>query len=122
MTDHWKRKFANAFRGIGLGMAGQSSFLVHLLFTVGVVVLAALLQCELWQCCVLGLCIAMVLSLELINSSIEMLARGLCPEHNEDVGKSLDIASGAVLLASLVAACVGLAVFTYQAWVLLVVG
>lgn len=114
MLDHWYSKFANAFRGVRLGIVGQSSFLVHLTLAVATLGMALLLRCQPWQWCILGLCIGLVLSLELINSAIEMLAKGVCHEHNEHVGKALDIASGAVLVASCIAAMVGLYVFAVQ--------
>lgn len=102
-----------------MGIAGQSSFIVHIFVAVGVLGLALLLNCELWQWCILGLCIAVVMSLELINSAIEALARGLCQEQNEQVGKSLDIASGAVLLASIAAACIGIGIFVQRVLIML---
>lgn len=107
MIDHWLRKFRNAFRGIAFGTVGQSSFAVHIPIALAVLVAAWWLRCSGWQWSVLVLCIAMVLSLELINSAIEYLAKGLCHEHNENVGKALDIASGAVLVASIFAALIG---------------
>jgi diacylglycerol kinase len=51
-----------------------------------------------------------VIAAELFNSALEALARGLCPDHNPLVGKSLDIASGAVLVLSLTAVAIGLTV------------
>ncbi len=116
MRQHWINKFRNAARGIRWGTIGQSSFAVHLPMAGLVLVMAGLLRCSAWQFAVLGLCIGLVLSLELMNSAIELLARGLCHEHNVDVGKALDIASGAVLLASLVAALLGLSILGYQAY------
>lgn len=116
--SHWIKKFRYAFHGIALGVAGQSSFLVHLAFSVAVVLLAIALKCEFWQWCMLGLCMALVLSLELINSSIEWLARGLSPQQNESVGKALDIASGAVLVAAIFAAMIGLSIFGWQVMLL----
>ena len=53
------------------------------------------------------LCITVVLVLELVNSAIEFLAKGLCTEHNREVGKALDIASAAVLVASVGAGVIG---------------
>lgn len=114
MADQWYNKFANALQGIRLGIVGQSSFHVHLTLAVATLGLAYVLRCEAWQWCVLGLCIGLVLSLELINSALESLAKGLCHEHNEHVGRALDIASGAVLLASCVAAAIGLSIFAMQ--------
>lgn len=114
MRSHWYNKFANALRGIRCGIVGQSSFYVHLACAVATLGLAAALHCEPWQWCVLGLCIGWVLSLELVNSAVESLAKGLCREHNEQVGRALDIASGAVLVASCVAALIGLAILAMQ--------
>lgn len=112
--SHWIAKFAHAFRGIRLGIVGQSSFTVHLTTAALVGIVATVLRCELWQWCMLVLCIALVLGFELLNSAVESLARGLCQEHNEMVGRALDIASGAVLLVSLLTAVVGLLIFAKQ--------
>lgn len=105
--NHWISKFRNALRGIAFGMDGQSSFLVHIPIALAVLAAAWWLECNYWQWCVLVLCIVLVLTLELMNSAIEFLAKGLCQEHNENVGKALDIASGAVLVASIFAALIG---------------
>jgi diacylglycerol kinase len=114
----WVRKFQNAFRGVVAGTRGQSSFVVHVPAAGCVLVLAAVLRCEAWQWCVLLLAIGLVLAAELANSALEELARGVCPEHNEHVGRALDIASGAVLVACSAAALVGTTVFLIrlQAW------
>ncbi len=114
MSKHWIFKFRCALRGIGFGTRGQSSFRVHLPAAALVLALAFALRCNAWQFAVLGLCIALVLCMELMNSALESLARGLCHEQNAEVGQALDIASGAVLLASLAAATIGGAIFVYQ--------
>ncbi|GAB5406327.1 MAG: diacylglycerol kinase family protein [Aureliella sp.] len=106
--QHWVKKFQNAFRGIPAGVRGQSSFTVHFAFTAGVLVLAKMLQCQRWEWVILLLCIGVVLTAELFNSALEHLARGLCSEQNEQVGAALDIASAAVLVASIFSAIVGL--------------
>lgn len=114
MLQHWLTKFRCAFRGIWLGLQGHSSFLFHIPATLAVLALAAWLNCSPWQWSILGLCIGLIWSLELLNSSIEHLARGLCHEHNEEVGKALDTAGGAVLVASIVVAIIGLSILGYQ--------
>lgn len=95
-------------------MHGQSSFAIHLPMAVAVVGLATWLECSITQWCILLLCIALVLALELVNSSLESLAKGLCTEHNDWVGRGLDIASAAVLLASIFSAIVGSLIFAQQ--------
>lgn len=111
MHRKWIRKFYLAGRGVIAGIKGQSSFGVHLPMALLVLALAAILRCELWQWCALIICIGLVLAAELANSAIEELAKALCKEHNPGVGKSLDIASGAVLVISIAAACVGITIF-----------
>jgi diacylglycerol kinase len=61
-------------------------------------------------CLVLG-CVGAVIVAELLNSAIETLFHGLDAETKERTYKCLDIAAGAVLVASMTAAIVGLIVF-----------
>jgi diacylglycerol kinase len=103
----WRDKFRVAFRGIKLGIRGQSSFFVHFFFTILVVAAAIVLQCELWQWCVLLGCIAFVLAAELFNSAVETLFRGFDEATKERAWPALDIAAGAVLLASVFASIIG---------------
>jgi diacylglycerol kinase len=103
----WRKKFAAAFRGIKLGVRGHSSFFVHFFFGALVVAAAAVLQCERWQWCVLLGCIGLVLTAELFNSAVETLFRGLDEATKERTWPALDIAAGAVLLASLTASVIG---------------
>ncbi len=112
--QHWIDKFRCAFRGLLLGVRGQSSFVAHFVITAIVLITAALLRCELWQWCALLLCIGLVLGLEYANSAIERLAKGLCTTQNADVGAALDIASAAVLIASIMAVVIGALIFVTQ--------
>jgi diacylglycerol kinase len=107
----WVDKFADAFRGLKFGMRGQSSFAVHFFAAAAVVVAAAALRCSLTDWVYLILAIGLVLTTELVNSSIETLFRGLDAETRERSWRSLDIAAGAVLLACITAALVGVLVF-----------
>ena len=96
----WHRKFQNAFRGWKLGTRGQSSFLVHLISTLAIVTLAIVLQMPTVQWCLLILCISSVLTAEFFNSSLERMARAVDDQYNEHLGAALDIAAGAVLVAT----------------------
>ena len=110
----WKHKFRDAFRGLKLGVRGHSSFSVHFFFAALVVAGAIVLRCGLEQWCLLLGCIGLVLTAELFNSALETLFRGLDEPTKERVWPCLDIAAGAVLLASITAAIVGAAVFLRQ--------
>ena len=107
----WRAKFAVAFRGMKLGVRGHSSFFVHFFFTALVLAAALVLGCNLIEWCILVGCIGAVMTAELFNSAIETLFRGLDEETKSRVWPALDVAAGAVLLASLAASVIGLIVF-----------
>jgi diacylglycerol kinase len=107
----WRQKFGAALRGIKLGIRGHSSFFVHFFFAALVVAAAIVLRCTLVEWCLLLGCIAMVLTAELFNSAMETLFRGLDAATKERTWPCLDIAAGAVLLASIAAAIIGAVVF-----------
>jgi diacylglycerol kinase len=110
----WSLKFRDALRGMKFGVRGHSSFFVHFFFAALVVVTAVILDCEPWQWGLLLLCIGFVLTAELFNSAIETLHRGLDEETRERTWKALDIAAGAVLMASMTAALVGFLVLGFR--------
>ena len=111
----WYEKFRDAFRGVGSGMRGQSSFQVHIAMAVAIIIAAAVLGMSLWQWCVLLLCIGGVLTSEMFNSAMEHMAHAVDKDHNPGLGEALDTASAAVLFASLGAAVVGTIIFISRA-------
>jgi diacylglycerol kinase len=108
----WRDKFREALRGVKLGVRGHSSFFVHFFFAALVVAAALALQCSSAEWCVLIGCIGAVLTAELFNSAIETLFHGLeDPAVKQRLHGVLDIAAGAVLLASSTAAVIGALIF-----------
>ncbi len=65
------------------------------------------LGCGIVEWCLLTLAIAVVFATEMLNTAIEHLARAVTEKRNPFIADALDIASAAVLLASLGAAVVG---------------
>jgi diacylglycerol kinase len=115
----WREKFRDAFRGVRSGMRGQVSFRVHIFMAAAVVVAATLLRCSLSEWCILLLCIAGVLTAEMINSALEHFARAVAKDHDPQIGEALDTGSAAVLLASIGAALVGAIIFISRVWILM---
>jgi len=107
----WKRRFVDAFHGLTVAMRDQESLWVHFVFALAVVFLSAVLRVEALQWCVLTLCIAVVIALELINTAIERLVKTLHPEHDAGLAETLHMAAGAVLVAAMGSMVVGLIVF-----------
>ena len=110
----WRAKFRAAFRGVKLGVRGHSSFSVHFFFATMVIAAASVLRCEPLEWCILIGCIGLVLIAELFNSAVETLFRGLDEATQSRAWPALDIAAGAVLLASITAAIIGCIVFLRQ--------
>lgn len=107
----WKGRFADAGEGFWLALRDQESLWVHVCVAFVVVVLGTLLQIETWRWCAVILCIALVISLELMNSAIERLVKTLHPEHDAGLAAALHMAAAAVLFAAIGAVAVGAIVF-----------
>ena len=114
-SNAWIRKFANAFRGVGLAVRGQSSFYVHFVFAIAVVGLAAFFRVTVVEWCLLLLCMTTVLTAEAFNSALEWMAKAVDRNHNPQLGGALDIASGAVLICAIGSAVVGLVILVPHA-------
>jgi len=107
----WKRKFQDAFQGLRQSVQQQSSYKVHFLCTFLVIAIGVLLNLDTIRWSLLILCIIIVLAGEMLNTSIETLARAITDQYNENIARSLNIASGAILVLSLGAAAIGGIVF-----------
>jgi diacylglycerol kinase len=106
----WPKKFAFAISGILWSARNQNSFWIHLPITVAVISLAAWLRIDPWRWVAVLFAITIVWSVELLNTSIELLVKVLHPEHDERIGQALDAAAGAVLVSSIGAVIIGLIV------------
>lgn len=107
----WTAKFRCAFRGWWLGSYSQTSFGVHYIAAIAVIILAFTLKCEPWEWGLLILCISSVMTAELVNSACEALARSISTDFNPHLRDALDIASGAVLVMSIGSAVIGCLIF-----------
>ncbi len=115
----WAEKFRDAFRGVKAGVRGQSSFFVHFFAAAAVIVAGIVLGVDLVEWCLLLLCIAGVLTTEMLNSALESMAKAITGESDPHLGNSLDIGSAAVLTASLGASTVGVIIFGHRLAILL---
>jgi diacylglycerol kinase (ATP) len=112
----WRSKFQNAFRGVRFGLSEQTSFLAHAVVACLVVVAGWFFRVDAGEWALLAGCIGLVFVAELFNTSLEWFARAVTDKHDERIGKALDVASAAVLLASLVSVVVGAIIFVPRIW------
>jgi diacylglycerol kinase len=112
----WVNKFAVAMSGLVWSARTQNSFRIHLPLALAVLGAAAWLRIEAWRWVAIVFAITIVLSAELINTSIEQLVRVLHPQHDEGIKRALDTAAGAVLLVAIGAVIVGLITLGFPLW------
>jgi diacylglycerol kinase len=103
----WARMFADAARGLKVAFRREINFFVHLFIAMVAGVAGGIIGMSDERWCIYILCVAVVLAAEMFNTAIEHLARAVTRQEQPEVRDALDIASGAVLLAAIGAACVG---------------
>jgi diacylglycerol kinase (ATP) len=105
------KSFGFAFKGLWLAVSTQRNMQIHLLAVVLITSAGFYFQISAYEWIAVSLCFALVISLEMINTAIEIFADKLHPEKNEQIGKVKDIAAGAVLVAAIFAVVVAGLVF-----------
>jgi diacylglycerol kinase (ATP) len=107
--------FADAARGLRAVLAEPNARL-QLAIALAAVALGAWLGLERRDWALLVLAIGLVLAGEAANTALEALADRVAPDPHPLVGKAKDVAAGAVLIASVAAAVLGLLVLGPPLW------
>ncbi|MCL1903931.1 MAG: diacylglycerol kinase family protein [Oscillospiraceae bacterium] len=102
------KSFVHAFRGIAFCVMYERNMRIHIVVTV-YVMLTALYFYELTrtELILLILTCVSVMSLEIINTAIEVLTDKASPEYSALARAAKDAAAGAVLLSSIAAVVIG---------------
>jgi len=110
------QSFGYALKGIKAVFGKEANMNIHLIMTALVVICGFLFMISPteWMLCIA--CFGLVISLEMVNSALENLVDLVSPEKNKLAGKVKDIAAGAVLVAAICAAIVGLIIFVPKGW------
>ena len=110
------RSFGYALKGIKVVFGKEANMNIHLIMMALVVICGFLFSISVteWMLCII--CFGVVISLEMMNSAIENLVDLVSPENNKLAGKAKDIAAGAVLVAAICSAIVGLIIFVPKGW------
>ncbi|MDF9831048.1 diacylglycerol kinase family protein [Parabacteroides sp. PF5-6] len=103
--------FKYAFRGIARLFTHEPNSWIHLFATVCVLIAGWWLRIAAWEWVAVVGVIGLVLAAEAFNSAIEALGDAVSEAPNEYIKQAKDLAAGAVLLAAIMAAVVGLIVF-----------
>ena len=102
------KSFGYAIKGIAGAFRTEKHLQFHLLAAIAVTALGFWVKLNATEWCIIIICIAMVFVAELFNTAIEKLVDLVSPEYNRTAGLVKDVAAGAVLVASVASAIVGL--------------
>ena len=106
------KSFGYAFKGIASFIVKEPNAWIHCLAIITVSILGIYFNITTTEWCIVLLCFAMVLAAEAFNSAIERLVDFVSPDYHTIAGDVKDIAAGAVLICAIIAAIIGVIVFT----------
>ena len=105
------KSFYYAGSGLAFLLKSEPHARIHFLVTILVIISALALDVARLDWLWLTLAIALVWMFEAMNTAIEYLCDVVSPEHSESVKRAKDVAAGAVLVAAIAAAIIGITVF-----------
>jgi len=105
------KSIAYAGRGLKEAVGGQRNLKIQLMVALAAVCLGLYFHIDRLEWGLLLGCCAWVISLELVNTSIEYLTDLVTKEKNPLAGKVKDIAAAAVLFSAVLSGIIGLLIF-----------
>lgn len=101
-------KFKYAFHGLFHGFLHDKSIALQYSIGIIVIVVCMFLPMKEWEWCMILSLIALVITLEYINSAIEHIVDFVCPEYHEQAKIIKDYCAAAVLVISIFSAIIGI--------------
>jgi diacylglycerol kinase len=105
------KRFKYAINGLIAAIRREVNMRIHIIASVLVCIAGFYFQISSVEWIVLVLCIVLVISFELINTSIEEFCNMVHPEHHPIIKKVKDIAAAAVLVAAVGSVVAALIIF-----------
>src|ERR1043165_9855769 len=103
--------FGYAFNGLKLLIQEEPNAKIHFIVAIAVVVAGFYFKISFLEWIALVFAIGLVITLEIINTSIENMADFISPEKNEMIKKIKDLSAAGVLVSVTTAIIIGLIVF-----------
>lgn len=103
--------FSFAFNGLKEVIRSERNFKIHLIITFFIIVLGLFLEISLIEWSIIILVIGLVLTTEIINSSIERIIDYIKPDIHPAAKVIKDMGASAVLISAMISVIIGLIVF-----------
>lgn len=105
------KSFGHAFHGIYMVFRTQINFRIQVGFALFAITLGAVLSISATEWTIIILLIGLILSLEAVNTSLEILCNKVDSNYSESIKKVKDSAAAAVLLSSIASLIIGAIIF-----------
>jgi len=105
------KSFSFAIEGLKTAFGQEVNFKAHAIIALVAIVMGIFLQLNYLEWSILFLTIALVIILELINTSVEAIVNLVEPEIKEQAKIAKDVSAAAVMIAAVVSIIVGLLLF-----------
>lgn len=105
------KSFAYAFRGIVSAIMTQRNFRFHIIVTICVIAFSLFYDLTKYEYMILVLIIALVISLELVNTALEKTVDICSPNYSKLAEISKNCAAGAVLVSAIGAVVIAIFIF-----------
>jgi diacylglycerol kinase len=106
------KSFKVAFTGLWIGIKEENTIRIGVVIAFFVILFMFFFPLTRQERAIITLCVFLVLSIELINTQVERVTNLIDKNHNEEIKKIKDLAAGAVLMAIIGTAIVGIFIFT----------
>ena len=103
--------FRHAINGMTILFREEHNAWIHVLFAFCVLTGGLLFRVSAVEWVLLVLSIALVISLEVLNSALENVCDAFSPERHPLIKKAKDLAAAAVLISAMASVVVGLIIF-----------
>ncbi len=106
-----RKSFGFALEGIDYALNSDQNLVVHFIIAFLVIIASILLKVTTFEMAILGLTILLVITTEMLNTSIEKAIDLVTKEHRMDAKIAKDVASGMVLITACGAVIIGVLIF-----------
>ncbi len=103
--------FKYVFSGLCVLWKEEHNARIHIIVSVSVLILSFLFRILLTEWLIVLILIALVLSLEIINTAIENICDYVSPEWHQKIKKIKDLSAAAVFVAAVVSVICGFIIF-----------
>lgn len=112
----WSFVFKNALNGLRYAFTTQRNFIVHLILSFFVILLAVWLAIPFSQFIILIITIVFGLTAEMVNTAFEKTVDLVTEEYNEKAKIAKDVSAGMMLITSIGMAIIGLLILFPPLW------